>query len=171
MVMLGPGYGDDIQLIKAGLLEIADIIVVNKCDLPGSNRLLRDVQGELAGDKSPGEIEIVGVEAKSGKDVEELLDKLEKLDRAARDAERRAHHMHRRVLGELKRSAMLAHERALDHRLADATAKIRKARRLDGDDMRLRKIDRTIAIARAKQRLMNAFGRFRRRSTHKNSPL
>ena len=122
MVMLGPGYGDDIQLIKAGLLEIADIIVVNKCDLPESNRLLREVQGELAGDNSPGDIEIVGVEAKSGKDVEGLLDKLEKLDRAARDAERRAHHMHRRVLGELKRSAMLAHERALDRRLADDTA-------------------------------------------------
>ena len=48
VVLLGPGYGDDIQLIKAGLLEIADIVVVNKCDMPEAKRLLRQVREELA---------------------------------------------------------------------------------------------------------------------------
>lgn len=122
MVMLGPGYGDDIQLIKAGLLEIADIIVVNKCDLPESDRLLKEVHEELAANQSPDGIDIVGIEAKSGKGVEELLRRLEKLDGAARGAQQRAHHMHRRVLGELKRCAMLRYERALEGELTDSGA-------------------------------------------------
>ena len=55
VVVLGPGYGDDIQLIKAGLLEIADIVVVNKCDLPEANRLLKAVRAEMGGwVRSPG---------------------------------------------------------------------------------------------------------------------
>ena len=122
VVMLGPGYGDDIQLIKAGLLEIADIIVVNKCDLPESNRLLNEVHGELAANESSDGIEIVGVQAKFGKDVAQLLDRIDRLDRAVRGAPQRERHMRRRILGELRRSAMLAYEHALDRRLADAEA-------------------------------------------------
>lgn len=41
VVVESPGLGDDIQAIKAGILEIADIIVVNKCDLPGAEQTAR----------------------------------------------------------------------------------------------------------------------------------
>jgi len=39
--------GDEIQAFKAGLMEIGDIIVVNKADLPGANRTLLDIRGML----------------------------------------------------------------------------------------------------------------------------
>ena len=43
LVVLCPGAGDGIQAMKAGLLEVADVLVVNKSDLAGSDRLLRDL--------------------------------------------------------------------------------------------------------------------------------
>ncbi len=43
VVVLCPGAGDGIQAMKAGLLEVADVLVVNKCDLPGADRLQNDL--------------------------------------------------------------------------------------------------------------------------------
>ena len=43
VVVLCPGAGDGIQAMKAGLLEVADVLVVNKADLPGADRLLSDL--------------------------------------------------------------------------------------------------------------------------------
>ena len=48
LVVLTPGQGDDIQAIKAGLLEIADVFVINKADHPGADRLASDLEGMLA---------------------------------------------------------------------------------------------------------------------------
>jgi LAO/AO transport system kinase len=45
IVVLVPGLGDDIQAIKAGILEIADIFVVNKADLDGADRTVGDLRG------------------------------------------------------------------------------------------------------------------------------
>lgn len=44
VVVLNPGTGDAIQAIKAGIMEIADIFVVNKSDLPGAERLKNDIE-------------------------------------------------------------------------------------------------------------------------------
>jgi LAO/AO transport system kinase len=44
VVVEAPGLGDDIQAIKAGILEIADILVVNKCDLPGAEQTARQLK-------------------------------------------------------------------------------------------------------------------------------
>ena len=43
-MVLAPGLGDDIQAMKAGLLEVADILVVNKADLRGADALLLDME-------------------------------------------------------------------------------------------------------------------------------
>jgi LAO/AO transport system kinase len=48
IVVLAPGFGDDIQAIKAGILEIADILVVNKSDMPLANQTVRQLRGMLA---------------------------------------------------------------------------------------------------------------------------
>jgi LAO/AO transport system kinase len=47
IVVEAPGLGDDIQAIKAGILEIADILVVNKADLPGAENTLRALRASL----------------------------------------------------------------------------------------------------------------------------
>jgi LAO/AO transport system kinase len=117
VVILGPGYGDDIQLIKAGLLQIADLVVVNKCDVPEAGTLLGQVREEVGHSPAAGGIEVLGVEARTGAGVDELLERLLALDEAARDPEHRRRSRHRRILSELKRSAMLMYEEALQHRL------------------------------------------------------
>lgn len=47
IVLSAPGLGDDVQALKAGVLEIADILVINKCDLPFAAQLRRQVEGAL----------------------------------------------------------------------------------------------------------------------------
>jgi LAO/AO transport system kinase len=47
LVVLTPGMGDDIQAIKAGILEVADIFVVNKADLDGADRTVRELRAML----------------------------------------------------------------------------------------------------------------------------
>ena len=48
VVTLGPGTGDDVQALKAGIMEIADIFVVNKADRDGADRLVSAVEANLA---------------------------------------------------------------------------------------------------------------------------
>jgi LAO/AO transport system kinase len=47
VVVAAPGLGDDVQALKAGILEIADILVVNKADLPGADSTRRALQAAL----------------------------------------------------------------------------------------------------------------------------
>lgn len=48
VLVLNPGTGDGIQAIKAGIMEVADIFVVNKADLPGAERLKNDIEMMLS---------------------------------------------------------------------------------------------------------------------------
>lgn len=58
VVVEAPGLGDDIQAIKAGILEIADVLVVNKCDLPGAEQTARALKAmlDMAHSTRPGQI-------------------------------------------------------------------------------------------------------------------
>jgi LAO/AO transport system kinase len=47
-VLLVPGFGDDVQALKAGIMEIADVFVLNKADLPGADRLFGELKAALA---------------------------------------------------------------------------------------------------------------------------
>jgi LAO/AO transport system kinase len=56
LVLLAPGMGDAIQAVKAGILEIADVFVVNKADRDGADATYRDIQGMIGlGERGPGE--------------------------------------------------------------------------------------------------------------------
>jgi LAO/AO transport system kinase len=71
LVVLVPGMGDDVQAIKAGIMEIADVFVLNKADQPGIEKLEREVQYmlTLGGGKSP---EIVRTVASEGEGIAEV---------------------------------------------------------------------------------------------------
>jgi LAO/AO transport system kinase len=72
LVVLAPGMGDDVQSIKAGIMEIAQVFVINKADEPGADRLKREIQGSL--DLAHGPVvEIVNTVAVEGKGITELL--------------------------------------------------------------------------------------------------
>ena len=79
LVVLTPGQGDDIQAIKAGLLEIADLFVINKADHPGADRLSSDLEGMLSlGEKRSWVPPIVQCVATTGKGIGELAEAIDR---------------------------------------------------------------------------------------------
>jgi LAO/AO transport system kinase len=101
-VLVPPGSGDDVQMLKAGILEIADVFVVNKADVDGADRTVKELQEmvhmrdaspmaghhgadaiDLGAERVPDEDDeewtppIVETVAKTGDGVEEFLDVLE----------------------------------------------------------------------------------------------
>ena len=100
VVVVVPGLGDDIQAIKAGVLEIADVLVVNKADRPGADETARDLAqmltlGKLRTDWKPPILRTI---AATGENVPQLVDAIAKhgawaaesgeRDRRRRDAAR-----------------------------------------------------------------------------------
>jgi LAO/AO transport system kinase len=76
VVVLVPGMGDDIQTIKAGVMEIADIFVINKADRPGAERTRGEIESLL---ETPPAIYLTVATAGTG--VQDLLDDIEKRNR------------------------------------------------------------------------------------------
>jgi LAO/AO transport system kinase len=74
VVILVPGMGDDVQTIKAGIMEIADIFVINKSDREGAERVEREIRAlqSLAVRNDGWTPPIVKTVASEGKGVEEL---------------------------------------------------------------------------------------------------
>jgi LAO/AO transport system kinase len=83
VLVLMPGSGDSIQALKAGIMEIPDVIVVNKADHPLTDTMVREIRGVLSLAPQRGwRVPIVKTEATRGRGVDELAAKL---------AEHRAH--------------------------------------------------------------------------------
>jgi LAO/AO transport system kinase len=82
-VVLAPGHGDSVQLLKAGLLEIADLIVINKSDVDGANELYRSVLSTLGLAAPAAERPaVLQTSARDGVGIDALVDLLESaLDR------------------------------------------------------------------------------------------
>jgi LAO/AO transport system kinase len=77
VLVLIPGSGDSIQALKAGVMEIPDVIVVNKCDHPLTDTMVREIKSVLSlGPQEGWEVPIVKTEAVRGTGVEELAEKL-----------------------------------------------------------------------------------------------
>jgi len=77
VVVSAPGLGDDIQAIKAGILEIADIHVVSKCDRTDANRTVADLKSMLAleassAEQSAWQVPVVATSAHTGQGIAEL---------------------------------------------------------------------------------------------------
>ncbi|MFW9804648.1 MAG: methylmalonyl Co-A mutase-associated GTPase MeaB [Candidatus Thorarchaeota archaeon] len=73
-----PGSGDDIQAIKAGIMEIADIFVVNKSDLPGAEKKVSEIETMLDLDQREREWNppVILTNARSGEGISDLVDKI-----------------------------------------------------------------------------------------------
>ncbi len=83
VLVLMPGSGDSVQALKAGVMEIPDVIVVNKADHPLTDAMVREVQGVLALAPHGGwRVPVIRTTATSGDGVEELMTRI---------AEHRAH--------------------------------------------------------------------------------
>jgi LAO/AO transport system kinase len=82
VVLLAPGMGDGIQAAKAGLLEVADLLVVNKCDRDGADAAVRELHTMLAtgGERLPGEWRpvVVRTTATAAGGIDELVEAIDK---------------------------------------------------------------------------------------------
>ncbi len=77
LVVIAPGGGDDVQALKAGIMEIADVFVVNKADREGAERVAADIKGMLAlrdGRMNESQPEVVRTAAATGEGVEDLAE-------------------------------------------------------------------------------------------------
>jgi LAO/AO transport system kinase len=78
VLVLMPGSGDSIQALKAGVMEIPDVIVVNKSDHPLADTMIREIRGVLSlGPRTSWRVPIVRTEASRGEGVSELVEKIE----------------------------------------------------------------------------------------------
>lgn len=78
VLVLVPGAGDSIQALKAGVMEIPDVIVVNKADHPMTDTLVREIRGVLSlGPQHGWRVPIVRTEAHRADGVQQLADKLD----------------------------------------------------------------------------------------------
>jgi LAO/AO transport system kinase len=82
LVLLAPGMGDGIQAAKAGILEVADVFVVNKADRDGADSVVRDLRTMLSlGDRRTDDgwrVPIVRTSAANGEGIDEVVDAVER---------------------------------------------------------------------------------------------
>jgi LAO/AO transport system kinase len=135
VVVSAPGLGDDIQAIKAGVLEIADIHVVSKCDRPDADKTMRDLKTMLAmglatAGPSAWPVPVLATSAQDGRGIDELL--------AAIDAHRQALAVSGEIDGRRRR---IAERRML--RAADEIVRANFERHRDGRIGKL--VDRMMA--------------------------
>jgi GTPase len=110
VLVLMPGSGDSIQALKAGVMEIPDIIVVNKADHPMTDTMIREIRGVLSlGPSGSWKVPIIRTEAAKGEGIAELAEQIAE-HRAQIEAEgtldeRRARNLRNEVL-ELAASRM-----------------------------------------------------------------
>jgi LAO/AO transport system kinase len=77
VVNLVPGSGDEVQTMKAGILEIADIFVVNKSDKPGAEELVKNLN-TLFYSRKKEKIPVIKTIATTGEGIEELYNEMER---------------------------------------------------------------------------------------------
>jgi LAO/AO transport system kinase len=111
LVALQPGSGDSVQVLKAGIMEIADVFVVNKADHPMANQMRREIRGMMEMLDFKGWVpELVSTQAMSGEGIDELWAAIEShrayLEETGEIEQRRreafAHQVRQLVLGRLR---------------------------------------------------------------------
>jgi len=121
-LLLVPGMGDDVQTFKAGVMEIADLYVLNKADLPGAERLEQEIEAmlSLASRADGWRPPIVRAIATTGSGISEVRQALEHFqhfqEKSAGRANRRRNYWRGRLLEMLRRNLF---ERVVRERLRD----------------------------------------------------
>jgi LAO/AO transport system kinase len=104
VLALMPGSGDSIQALKAGIMEIPDVIVVNKCEHPLADTMVREVRAVLAlGPQRSWKVPVVKTEAAKGVGIEKLAETISEhgihIEAEGTLAERRARNLRAEVIG------------------------------------------------------------------------
>ena len=142
LLVLMPGSGDSIQALKAGIMEIPDVIAVNKRDHPAAKTMVNEVRSILALDTEDGwQPPIVLTEAVKGEGIDELWDRIEEHRRYLEENDLLAERRARNLAGEV---FAVASSRAKSH-LEQAVADDPELRRLL-DEVQRRELDPLTAV-------------------------
>lgn len=129
VVVLAPGWGDEIQTAKAGILEGADVFCVNKDDLPGADQLVAalTLMLDLVPEEAPLRPPIVRCSSQEGRGIDELWRAVEHHRSSPGFAERRR----RRAAAELRRAVAARLAAAVEERIEPDLVAAICDRRLD----------------------------------------
>ncbi|HLL86596.1 MAG TPA: methylmalonyl Co-A mutase-associated GTPase MeaB [Thermoleophilaceae bacterium] len=148
VLALQPGSGDSVQALKAGVMEIPDIIVVNKADHPLTDTMVREIRGILSlGPRTSWRIPIVRTEAAEGNGIDELVEQIA-AHRAHIEAEGTLVERRRR---NLENEVMTLAAVRLRRRIEESTRDDDGVRELL-DDVVARRVDPATAAARLLER-------------------
>ncbi len=130
VLTLPPGLGDDVQAVKAGVMEIAHVFAVTKADLPGAERVAAQVRAALElAPTGPWHPRVVRVAAAEGRGIDELADALaehrEHLGTAGRREEARTLRAGRRIESAVRDLAWRRLREEHPDAVADAVAEVR----------------------------------------------
>ncbi len=120
VLVLMPGSGDSIQALKAGVMEIPDVIVVNKSDHPLTDTMVREIRGVLSlGPQEGWRVPIVKTEASRGEGTEELTERIAEHQEHIREAGTLAERRRRNLMNEVLALATGRLRRRLEARVCD----------------------------------------------------
>jgi LAO/AO transport system kinase len=120
VLVLMPGSGDSIQALKAGVMEIPDVIVVNKSDHPLTDTMVREIRGVLSlGPQQGWRVPILKTEASRGEGIEELAAKIHEHHAFIRDEGTLAERRRRNLMNEVLALAAARLRRRLEAQVRD----------------------------------------------------
>jgi LAO/AO transport system kinase len=125
VVLLVPGYGDTIQMAKAGIMEIADVFVINKSDRPGADLLKKQILNILYMKPENERPPVVNTIADRNEGIDEVIEAIELVKhRSASDTEER---YHRRIAEEIRSSVLSQLTREADRHLDKMVKRVMNA--------------------------------------------
>ena len=149
VLVLMPGSGDSIQALKAGIMEIPDVIAINKMDHPAAKTMLTEVRSVLSLDRDrPWKVPIVLTEAHRGENVPELWGKVEE-HRAFLEREGRLEERRRRNLAAEVYAVASARARAHLERTVGSDPELQRLL----DDVQARRVDPLSAVSEIMSRV------------------
>ena len=118
VLVLMPGSGDSVQALKAGIMEIPDVIVVNKSDHPLTDSMIREIKGVLAlGPKTDWRVPVLKTEATTAAGVDELAAAIDEHHDHIRQAGTLEERRRRNLMNEVLGLAAVRMRRELEHSL------------------------------------------------------
>ena len=120
VLVLMPGSGDSIQALKAGVMEIPDVIVVNKSDHPLTDTMVREIRGVLSlGPQEGWRVPILKTEASRGEGIEEVAEKIGEHHAFIREQGTLAERRRRNLMNEVLALATARLRRRLEAQVRD----------------------------------------------------
>jgi LAO/AO transport system kinase len=120
VLVLMPGSGDSIQALKAGVMEIPDVIVVNKSDHPLTDTMVREIRGVLSlGPQEGWRVPILKTEASRGEGIAELAEKIGEHHAFIREQGTLAERRRRNLMNEVLALATARLRRRLEAQVRD----------------------------------------------------